>query len=162
MGLDTTHDAWHGAYSAFMRWRCKIAEVAGLPPLELMEGFYNPLDTSRRNPACPLPTLYHGPHINEASGFDGRDYLANIDERLPIKWDSLKPSPLHELLYHSDCEGEIPAESCGPIADELENLVPLLPEGPAGGHIGVWRDKTEKFIAGLRAAAAAGEPLGFH
>jgi hypothetical protein len=34
MGLDTTHDCWHGAYSAFMRWRRKLAEVAGYPPLD--------------------------------------------------------------------------------------------------------------------------------
>jgi hypothetical protein len=27
MGLDTTHDAWHGAYSAFMRWREKVGPV---------------------------------------------------------------------------------------------------------------------------------------
>lgn len=38
MGLDCSHNAWHGAYSAFMRWRIKLAEVAGLPPLEFMEG----------------------------------------------------------------------------------------------------------------------------
>ncbi len=29
MGLDVSHDCWHGAYSAFMRWRRKLAEVAG-------------------------------------------------------------------------------------------------------------------------------------
>lgn len=39
MGLDISHDTWHGSYSAFHRWRKKIAETAGLPPLELMEGF---------------------------------------------------------------------------------------------------------------------------
>lgn len=39
MGLDTTHDCWHGAYSAFHRWRTKLAEVAGLPPLDKMDGF---------------------------------------------------------------------------------------------------------------------------
>ncbi len=39
MGLDTTHGCWHGAYSAFGRWRTKVAEVAGFPPLDSMEGF---------------------------------------------------------------------------------------------------------------------------
>src|SRR5574340_314672 len=29
MGLDTTHGCWHGAYSAFSRWRNTIAEAAG-------------------------------------------------------------------------------------------------------------------------------------
>lgn len=150
MGLDCSHNAWHGAYSAFMRWRQKLAEVAGLPPLELMEGFYAPLDVQM------LPTLYHGPGTRE------KNYLADMDARLPIKWDCLKPSPLHELLYHSDCEGEIAADRCGPIADALEALIPLLPDEEAGGHIGRWREKTTQFVAGLRAAAAAGEPLDFH
>ena len=39
MGLDTTHNAWHGGYSAFMQWRTKIAQIAGYPPLRQMQGF---------------------------------------------------------------------------------------------------------------------------
>jgi hypothetical protein len=38
MGLDISHGCWEGAYSAFMRWRQQIAEVAGIP-LMLMDGF---------------------------------------------------------------------------------------------------------------------------
>ena len=156
MGLDCSHDAWHGAYGAFMRWRQKIAEVSGLPPLELMEGFYAPLSTTGA-------TLYHGMNTNvPAYGSESRPFLANLDDRLPIMWDCLKPSPLHELLYHSDCDGDIPAERCGPIADALEALIPMLPDEEAAGHIGHWRKKTQQFVDGLRAAAAAGEPLDFH
>lgn len=88
MGLDTTHGCWHGAYSAFMRWREKLAEVAGLPPLMLMEGFY--------------------------------------------------------------------------LADRLAELLPKLPEGDGGGHIGHWREKTQTFIDGLRLAASRGEDVEFH
>lgn len=157
MGLDCSHNAWHGAYSAFMQWRTELAKVAGLPPLELMDGFYAPLDCGS------LPTLYHGMNTQDpAFGPDSRPHMANLDDRLPISWDCLKPSPLHELLYHSDCEGEIAADKCVAIADALEELIPLLPEGEGGGHIGVWRDKTAQFVAGLRAAAAAGEALDFH
>jgi hypothetical protein len=158
MGLDCSHDAWHGAYSAFMRWRRKLAEVAGLPPLELMEGFYGSL-----NESTGVPTLYHGMSTGEpAYGPDSEPFMAELDRRLPIRWDCLKPSPLHELLYHSDCDGEIAADRCGPIADALEALIPMLPEGDAPGHIRDWRDKTQQFVDGLRRAAAAGEPLDFH
>jgi hypothetical protein len=157
MGLDCSHDAWRGAYSAFMRWRQKLAEVAGLPPLELMEGFYRPLDTEFQ------PTLYHGPGTRDgAHGPDTAPYLASLDDRLPIKWECLQPSALHELLWHSDSDGEIPPDRCGPIADALEALIPLLPDENAGGHIGNWRAKTQQFVDGLRAAAADGAPLDFH
>ena len=39
MGLDTTHDCWHGSYSAFAIWRKKLAEAANIP-LDLMEGHF--------------------------------------------------------------------------------------------------------------------------
>ena len=148
MGLDCSHDAWHGAYSAFHKWRKKIAEVAGLPPLELMEGFYVGLDQL----GLTTPTLFHG-------GFESS--IRFIDDRLPISWDCLKPNPLYELLAHSDCDGEIEASRCGDIADALEVLIPLLPDVDAGGHIGNWRDKTQQFVDGLRDAYASGEDLRF-
>lgn len=150
MGLDTSHDCWHGAYSAFHRWRKEIASVAGLPPLELMEGFYEPLNSKG------LPSLYYGIETKD------KTYLKDLDERLPIKWDCLKPSPLHDLLNHSDCDGEIESEDCGPIADALEELLPKLPAGDDGWNIGNWRDKTAQFIAGLRLAASKGENVNFH
>ena len=154
MGLDTTHGAWHGAYSAFMKWRKKIAEVAGLPPLELMDGFYDPLPPNDRH----LSTLYAG-LLKE------REYshsLKDLDKRLPIKWDCLKPSALHILLYHSDCDGDIKWEDCSLIADELEKLLPNLPNEDAGGHIGDWVEKTKTFIEGLRLAHSKEENLEFH
>ena len=154
MGLNTTHGCWDGAYSAFHRWREKIAEVAGLPPLELMEGFFCAHDSKGG-----VPTIYLDPRADKLT----RDGIERLEARLPIKWDILKPDPaLYELLYHSDCDGELPAEICGPLADRLEQLLPLLPNGEAGGHIGNWRDKTKTFIDGLRDAASKNEPVGFY
>lgn len=153
MGLDCSHEAWHGAYSAFHRWREKIAEVAGLPPIELMEGFYQPLEGKMTYSITP--TLWHG-------GQQGLWKLEHLDTRLPIQWDSLKPDPLHELLYHSDCDGEIASDKCAAIADSLEKVIPLLPDGDGAGHIGNWKDTTQKFVDGLRLAASLGENLLFH
>ncbi len=152
MGLDTSHGCWHGAYSAFMRWREMITKVAGLPPLGLMEGFYDPKGAEYRDP------LYWA-----AKGLGREDsWIKDMREQLPIRWDCLKPSPLFILLHHSDCEGEIETKDCGPIADALESLIPLLPSGDSGGHIGDYRDKTQTFVDGLRLAAAAGENVDFH
>lgn len=147
MGLDVSHDCWHGAYSAFMRWRTKIAEVAGLPPLELMEGFYH-------------PNYFSDPFAR----FDGQPlsfHAQEIQRRLPIKWDALKPNPLHELLYHSDCDGSIHYKKARGIADELEKLLPLLPDEIEPGHIGNWKVKTQYFIDGLRCAAKARQMIRF-
>lgn len=30
MGLDTTHNCWHGPYSAFGHWRAAVAKAAGI------------------------------------------------------------------------------------------------------------------------------------
>lgn len=149
MGLDTTHDAWHGAYSAFNRWRQEIAYAAGLPPLELMEGFFY-ADSGRSNP------FWDAFKVQDKEQREG-----GIWRRLPISWDCLRPSPLHNLLNHSDCDGDIKWEDCGPIADELEKILPNL-EGDGGGHIGPFKEKTKQFIEGLRLAYKNKENLEFH
>lgn len=152
MGLDISHDAWHGAYSAFMRWREKIAEVAGYPPLVLMEGFYNPND---HNPFTLLEYKYpKGDELDMSA-------LRRIKAQLPIKWDNFKNVQLIHLLTHSDCDGTLTYGQCKGIADELEALLPLLPDEDNGGHIGNWREKTQKFIDGCRLAYSKKEKLKF-
>jgi hypothetical protein len=146
MGLDVSHNAWRGSYSAFSRWRWKLAAVAGLPPLGLMDGFFE-------------RGAYDDPFKELAREFP--NIAETYYDALPIPWDALKPDPLHVLLHHSDCDGQIDPTDCGPIADRLEELLPLLPTEPDPGHIGDWQEKTRKFIAGCRAAAAASEPLEF-
>lgn len=154
MGLDTSHGAWHGSYSAFMRWREKIAEVAGMPPLSLMQGFYQEGQVMT-DPFYMLKYKYD----EDDSAIH---QIRSLKKQLPIKWSSIKPSPLHELLYHSDCDGYINWKACGKIADELEKLIPLLPDEDNGGHIGNWRDKTKTFINGCRLAFEKKEKLNFH
>lgn len=151
MGLDTTHGCWHGAYSAFGRWRDKLAEVTDIP-LNLMEGFYG----------------FRFPLSNISQDLQGRgippfmtDRLDEIHELLPIKWSSLKYDVLHELLHHSDCDGELSVDILEPLADRLEELLPLL-DGDGGGHIGSYRKKTQQFIDGLRLAHSLNEPVEFH
>lgn len=166
MGLDTTHGCWHGAYSAFGRWRDELARVAGIP-LQLMEGFYSTDPSSFRGAPSsqalewiapreggPLCQSHYGPELHY--------WAQRIIKWIPISWDALKPDVLHVLLNHSDCDGEIEADHCAPLADRLEELLPLLPVTPDPGHIGDWRIKTQTFIDGLRLAASRNEPVGFH
>lgn len=68
--------------------------------------------------------------------------------------------PINVLMSHSDCDGEISAEVCGPLADALESLLDVYM--PARGIYDEKRPATERFIAGLRDASAQGEAVGFH
>lgn len=140
MGLDTSHDCWHGAYSAFSRWRDKLAEVAG----------YGMQD--------PTPE-------EQANGFS-RQYVAlewsGIEEKnFQGEWTRTPSDPLIVLIAHSDCDGVIHPAQAGPLANRLEELLPLLPDESGGGHIGRWRDKTQQFIDGLRMASRLGEDVVF-
>lgn len=151
MGLDISHGAWHGAYSAFMRWRIEIARHLGIP-LELMEGFYSKGDN---DPLVLLNYKYpNGDELDMAA-------LRRIEVNFPLLWDAFKPNPLHELLYHSDCDGLIEWEKCNAIADELEKILPELPDEDFGGHVGLIKDKTKTFIDGLRLAYDNQENLEF-
>jgi hypothetical protein len=135
VGLDTSHDCWHGAYSAFTRWRTALAEAAG------------------------YTIAYDG----------GYPYAAEIQwDRLQDKnylghWDRMPEDPLIILLAHSDCDGEIKPDHAGFLADRLEQLIPALPD-VATGHLERygWRGTTQRFVEGLRKAAAAGEAVEFH
>ena len=133
MGLDTTHDCWHGAYSAFSRWRNQLASVAGY-------GFFK-----------------------DADGFESAlvDW-GHLQGNLQGDWDETPTDPLLVLIAHSDCDGYIYPQQAMPLADRLEELIPLLPEGDDGGHIGDWREKTQRFVDGLRLAARRKQKVGFH
>lgn len=146
MGLDISHGCWHGAYSAFSRWRDKIAEAAGylVRPVQWTD--------------------------DKHSFVNGRAYIL-------LDWGAVTPAmnlgqwaaddpllvydPLTVLLVHADDEGVIFPTQAGPLADELEALLPKL-DGDGGGHVGNYRETTQKFIDGLRLAASKGETIEFH
>jgi hypothetical protein len=135
MGLDTSHECWHGAYGAFSRWRTELARAAGY---------------KLREPTYKDPCTYELPW----DMFEDKNYLG--------EWDSPPgDDPLIFLLAHSDCDGVIHPEHAVHIAARLEQLLPLLDESVSGGHIRSMRDKTQQFIDGLRKAAAAEEDVVF-
>ena len=142
MGLNVSHDAWCGGYKSFNNWRRELAIAAGLPPLDLMEGFYKGLKTDNLGP----PTLAHGYKVVYVN-------LVVLDEHLPIKWECLKPDPLYELLYHSDCDGEINWNRCWGIATRLTEILWIMPAS--------WRSATGKFISGLGKASSLQQNLLF-
>ena len=161
MGLDTSHDAWHGPYSSFMSWRLWLAEQIGIP-LELMEGFYYEDDSS--NPFKLLDYKYpKGDELEMAA-------LKRLRKKLPLKWSSFKPNPLHILLNHSDCDGYINWRDCGKIANELKKFLSVIdndnnlsksPNIERGVYDGMYK-ATERFMNGCQLAFSKKEKLDFH
>lgn len=134
MGLDTSHDAFHGSYSAFNCLRQEVAHAVG--------GSYGP--HWLRN--------YHGQLARDRDGYLIRD--TSLDDSmvyLPVEITPDAYPGLLEFLRHSDCDGEISPEMCAKVADDLESL---LPECEC-------REALGRFIAGCRAAAKEGVPLTF-
>lgn len=113
MGLHISYGCFNGGYSQFMRFRTQMAEKLGIP-LALMEGFYA-ADT--HNPFTLLN--YNYPKGDELEMSAVRRLLPMF----PLKWEAFVPTPLHELLYHSDCDGEIAYTSLIEIVPELEKLL---------------------------------------
>lgn len=135
MGLDTTHDCWHGPYSSFGRWRAAVAAAAGIATYEGRLGL-----------------SYWHESFNELRDAQGGLYG---------DWVTPPEDPLMVLLCHSDCEGRIPHELAAGLADRLEGLLPGIVEDRSW-PTGYMRQHTLDFIAGLRAAATKGEDVEFH
>ncbi len=141
MGLDCSHGAFSGAYSAFGRLRCAAAVAAG--------GSY--------------PPHHDPPELRKHLGLNtldpGRWYIpAGVtDESHP---------GLYLFFNHSDCDGMFTPAECDLVADDLSELLPLIDDTlPSDGHIerdGGFRAVLQRFIDGCRRASMAGEPLVFH
>lgn len=137
MGLDCSHDAFSGAYSAFNSFRKTVCRAFG--------GSFPP----------------HG-----RTGLDDSlIYFAFDDSGKPVNTDV--PDGIIAFLTHSDCDGALSPAECAKVADDLEKLLPAIEKmtgTPWSGHVergGGYVAVTKQFIAGCRAAHAANEPLEF-
>ncbi len=104
----------------------------GLPPLALMEGFYNDIIDMNLK----------------------RNYLKHVALDLPIRWDALRcPENLLPLMQHSDCDGELSVQECRSTHQALNRILPMISDD--------WRRETKQFIEGCRAAVNPNKPLEF-
>lgn len=154
MGLDTTHDCWHGPYSAFQRWREAVQVAAGWH-----------LEVVNDSPPYRWPREVNATALTEAN-FEG-------------EWETVPEDPLIVLVAHSDWSGVIPRDALIPLAERLDGVAERMgatdgqkPESwlaefghgarpPRADYDGT-RAATLRFAAGLRAAAAADEVVEFH
>jgi len=133
MGLDVSHDAFSGAYSAFNRFRNGLAKATG--------GSYPPHDD---------------PELDDTLWYSGDNWSPANHPGLTIFFNHSdcdgEISPEDCILVANELEMFLPA--MGEIDKESPAWGHLL---RAGG----WEVTLRKFIAGCRAAAAANEPLEF-
>lgn len=149
MGLDCSHDAFSGAYSAFNRFRQAVAHAIG--------GSY------------PPHYEYHedGTLVEREGRVVRRE---GLDEALFYFPDDFKMEDypgITEFMSHSDCDGSISPKLCKLVADELEReALPKVKElrWNGGGHIereGGYVAVLEQFIKGCREAHSKRQSLKF-
>lgn len=144
MGLTISHDCYQGSCTSFNYYRAELQKALGMPPLKLMEGYYNP-----RNVFETVEAGISQPNAAQKALFDA----------IPFNWEALEGDPILELMLHSDCEGSIPWENCLNIADTMEYLLQKL---PGIGEFGSPHTLTVQFIAGLEEAFKNKEDVEFH
>ena len=152
MGLDCSHEAFHGAYSAFNQLRQQVCKAVG--------GSFPP-----HTDAELLRRLGVG-DVAEAMRFKWEGDRWFVPDGVTREaWPGL-----YLFLCHSDCDGTLSPTECLLVADDLDRVL-ALPRGgaldaPAGqGHIGQqggYRAVLGQFVKGCRAAHDADEVLEFH
>jgi hypothetical protein len=141
MGLDMSHNAWHGGYASFDRFRTTLTAVAGLP---LTDG--------------DLPnTKWIDINWDAVTTLN---LMGEWGEKLPTLRDGTF-DPLMLLIVHSDCDGVLHPYHAKLIADRVEELIPLLPVEAEGRHRGYYAEKAQQLVDGFRRAHAAGEEVVF-
>ena len=102
---------------------------------------------------CKLAIEAGIPDLDAMDGY-GHGLFPDPKEQL-ITWDSIPYDPIHLLLDHSDCEGELSSEECQAVAPRLRVLIAPWPDNDR------YRIAGYKLAAAMDEAAAANESLEF-
>ncbi|XEC97031.1 hypothetical protein AB6A23_11100 [Paenibacillus tarimensis] len=133
MGLDCSHDAFHGAYSSFNRLRQFVCKSIG--------GSYPPHETEGLEPEA----WYFGEGYNKEKNPGLYEFFchSDCDGEISPEMCSLVANELESIL---------------PLLKKLEEITEAYGHILFnGGYVGT----VEKFIAGCRKAAELNEPLLF-
>lgn len=164
MGLDTSHDAWHGPCGAFNRWRRRLAGLIGIP-LDLMWGHAFLWSGLSNYPDYPTrQSVEHElaavPYGKTRAWLEYADAAMRQTPHMMIHWHG--DDPLFKVLHHSDCDGRIRWWDAGQIAIRLGQLLrsPDFPKRSAADP-DCFYEKTLRFAAGCARAFKAREDLVF-
>ena len=81
MGLDTSHDCWHGPYSQFNKWRNEVCLAADLGSIYEYNGFGGDKEFDHSDPLTIL--LYHSDCDGDIKWQDCNDLADRLEEVLP-------------------------------------------------------------------------------
>ena len=102
MGLDTSHDCWHGSYGSFGAWRRSLAVAAGYGLRKVESGILA---------GCDQVDL-------DYESYEWCNYMG--------MWQEEPQDALLVLLIHSDCDGYLFPNQYGKLAMRLTQLLPKL------------------------------------
>lgn len=147
MGINLTHNAWTGSYTAFAAWRTALAGAAG---------YETTAEPDPETGRISFEELRHAQYAVAGWQFNpDRDIGDWTNEPPP-------PDPLLILLTHSDCDGRIAPQQAQPLADRLEQLLPRIPQYTKDlADEMQLQFMTRKFVAGLRDAIGQNQPIIF-
>ena len=152
MGLDVSHDAWSGAYSAFNRFRQKIAAAIGgsFPPHADPKEFPDPTSwyTPQSMTALTHPGLFEFLSHSDCDGEIGPEMCAHVADEL-------------EALIPKIAELDDGDRNGGFSMARTEDGIKVASHPGHIARVGGYVAATQRFISGCRAAHAAGEPLEF-
>lgn len=148
MGLDTSHDCWHGSYGGFAEFREAVGKAAGFNYRTRKDelGSHSLLDIDWDS--VPIERLYgkwgKQPPTVESVGI----------------YDPPITDPVLYLLVHSDCDGKLRRGYLPALRNRLEEIEPAYraqfhDDSFMAGRLRV-------FVEGLDRAIAANQHVDFH
>lgn len=96
MGLDTTHNAWHGPYSSFNDFRREILKA------------------------------YNGTDLFDYAGYEMRSKKDNNRQSPQIPLSDIDDDGILLLMDHSDCDGGIRWVDCKLVAESVNKVITKL------------------------------------
>lgn len=113
MGLDTTHDAWHGTYSSFNKFRTEMAKLIGMD-LQKMEGFGGNIPFNQFKDDLTI-LLDHSDCDGEISPEDRKKLSIRLDELIAGMPHDSTPFSNIELAKQFSAGCKLAAEKNEPI-----------------------------------------------
>ena len=151
MTLAISHDIYTGTYQGFDEWRLHLAKLTG-----------RRVQYFEKKP-------YVSPYTGRICLFTGELIIADpedlndpaADDATMGEWLRTPDNPLEVIFLHRDAEGYIYPPQAIPLADALEEIIPLINPADVTESADNILEMTRNFVNGLRRAAAAGEKIVF-